>query len=121
MLNLVPITSPDSAELKEDRHNRHRFLLARLLRSTEEILHCAQLGDWESVESLEKQRQQELAACFTGEGEEPSPLVAEALATLLHMNNQIADLVRKAKNELVAEQKRMESQRNVAEQYKNTL
>ncbi len=121
MLKMVPAIAPDSADLQEDRHNRHRFQLARLLRSTEEILHCAQLGDWESVEALEKQRQLELAACFTGEGEEPSPLVAEALATLLHMNNQIADLVKTAKLELVAEQKRLESQRSVAGQYENSL
>jgi len=121
VLKMVPTAMPDSAEMREDQHNRRRFQLARLLRSTEEILHCAQVGDWESVETLEKERQIELASCFTGEGEEPSPLVAEALATLLHMNNQIADLVKTAKNELVEEQQRMESQRNIADQYQNTL
>jgi len=118
---MVPAIKPDAADMQEDRHNRRRFELARLLRSTEEILHCAQVGDWETVETLEKQRQRELAACFTGEGEEASPLVAEALATLLHMNNQIADLVKKAKSDLVEEQQRMESQRSVADKYENSL
>lgn len=121
MLKVIPVTTPEAADMQEDRQNRRRFELARLLRSTEEIMHCAQVGDWESVETLEKQRQLELAACFAGEGEESSPLVAEALATLLHMNNQIADLVRKAKNDLVEEQQRMESQRSVADQYQNNL
>ena len=121
MLKMVPAKLPDAADMQENRQNQHRFQLARLLRATEEILHCAQLGDWESVETLERQRQLELAACFTGEGEESSPLVAEALATLLHMNNQIADLVKRAKSELVSEQQKLEAQRSVADQYQNNL
>lgn len=121
MLKVVPASLPDAAELQENRQNQHRFRLARLLRSTEEILHCAQLGDWESVETLERKRQLELAACFAGEGEESSPLVAEALATMLHMNHQITDLVKQAKTALVEEQQRMEAQRNIADKYQNNL
>ena len=121
MLKMVPARLPDAADMQENRQNQHRFQLARLLRATEEILHCAQLGDWESVETLERQRQLELAACFAGEGEEASPLIAEALATLLHMNNQITDLVRRAKRQLVEEQQKLEAQRSIADEYKNSL
>lgn len=103
--------------MAEDEQNRQRFRLARLLRSTEEILYCAQLGDWESVETMEKQRQEELIACFSVGNTEPSPLIAEALATLLYMNNQIADLVKKAKADLVREQQQMESQKSIAGKY----
>lgn len=119
MLKLVRTNEPNSEQLQEDLNNRQRFQLARLLRSTEEILHCAQLGDWQSVETLEKQRQAELAACFTGGSEEDSPLVAEALAALLHMNNQLTFLVREAKAELVSEQQRMESHKSVADHYQD--
>ena len=119
MLDLVQSDNPNPEQLQEDLNNRQRFQLAHLLRSTEEILHCAQLGDWQSVEMLEKQRQSELAACFAGGSEEDSPLVAEALAALLHMNNQITGLVKKAKAELVSEQQRMQSQKSVADHYQD--
>jgi len=117
VLKMVQAGELNHEQLQEDLNKRQRFQLARLLRSTEEILHCAQLGDWQSVESLEKQRQAELAACFAGGSEEDSPLVAEALATLLHMNNQITTLVKKAKAELVDEHQRAQSQKSVADHY----
>lgn len=117
MLQLVNSRVADAAALAEDEQNKQRFRLARLLRSTEEILHCAQLGDWASVESMEKQRQAELVACFSGDNSEPSPLIAEALATLLLMNNQIAELVKKAKSDLVSQQQQMESQKTIAGEY----
>lgn len=117
---MVRASEPSPEQLQEDLNNRQRFQLARLLRSTEEILHSAQLGDWQSVETLEKQRQSELAACFAGDSEEDSPLVAEALATLLYMNNQITALVKKAKTELVDEQQRMQSRKSVANHYQDS-
>lgn len=119
MLTMVKTREPDAEEQREVAHNEQRFQLAHLLRSTEEILHCAQLGDWESVEILERQRQAELAACFAGDDADSSPLVAEALATLLHMNNQITELVKKAKADLVAEQQKMEAQKAVANHYQD--
>jgi hypothetical protein len=108
-------------DLLEQEQSHQRFRLASLLRSTEEVLHCAQIGDWESVETMEKQRQAELVACFSGDNAEASPLIAEALATLLYMNNQIADLVKQAKAELVLEQQRMESQKSAANQYQDLV
>lgn len=119
MLSLVKTNQPTSEGRREAETNKQRFRLATLLRSTEEILHFAQLGDWESVEKLEKQRQEELLACFAHSADKESPLIAEALATLLFMNNQITDLVKKAKADLVEQQKQMQSQKSVADHYKD--
>lgn len=119
MLSLVRSMTADADEQREDARSKQRFQLARLLRSTEEILHCAQIADWESVEILERQRQAELTACFAGDDEDSSPLIAEALATLLHMNNQITDLVKKAKADLVAEQQKIENQKSAANHYQD--
>ena len=119
LLELVANNPPDVKNLREDALNQKRFMLAQLLRRTEEILQHAQHSDWESVEVLEQARQTEIAACFANANEEDSPLMAEALATLIHMNDQISQLVRAAKDEVVQSQRAREAQNSVAHQYRD--
>jgi len=97
--------------------SRKRFRLARLLRSTEEILNYAQQGDWESVEKLEYLRQMELAICFSETDHDDSPEIIQALAALVHMNKEITLLVEEAKSKLVDQQQAKEIRQQAARNY----
>lgn len=121
MLQLIPKEAPDLAEQMEDQLSQKRFQLARLLRCTEEILICAQKGDWESVEELENSRKKEIAACFSEQRHEETPLIAEALATLIYLNEQITDLVIQAKSDLLNERQAFNSSRLATENYQENL
>lgn len=92
---------PDLAARHEIHQRRQRVQLARLLQITEKMLECAQEGDWLSVEELEALRKTELDACYDLQQQQPSLLIAEALATLLYLNDQVVELVRIARGQLV--------------------
>lgn len=109
MLKLVPKTQPQHQDKKDNQVSRQRFQLAQLLRITEEMLICAQEQDWESVEAMEKSRHVELEACFDNTNREDSPIVREALATLIVMNEQLETLVKAAKKGALAEQSKLQS------------
>lgn len=119
MLKLVSKGTPDVSEQIEDQLSQKRFQLAKLLRSTEEILVCAQKGDWESVEEMEHSRKIEIADCFSNQSHEETPLIAEALATLIYLNEQITELVKQAKSDLMKEQRSFKSGRLAAQNYQN--
>ena len=74
-------------------------LLARTLELTQEMLLRAQQGDWQKVADLEIARRRELELCFSiviteAKGE----LVAEALAVLLHLNEELLSLLMSARD-----------------------
>lgn len=105
MLQLVSKSERSDIDCQQERNRVRRFQLANLLRSTEEILIHAQNGNWEFVEELEKARKSDLLACFSENYIEESPRIAEALASLIYMNEEIMALVVQAKNEtMVASQ-----------------
>lgn len=64
--------------------------LARVLTVTREMVALAEAGDWDAVAGLEQSRRDDLARCFA---EAVSPqhaeLVAEALAAILHLNEEM--------------------------------
>lgn len=121
MLKLVSKGRPDVAEQEECQLSQKRFQLAKLLRCTEAILVCAQKGDWESVEEMENSRKKEIAACFSNPSHEETPLIAEALATLIFLNEQITKLVKQAKADLLAEQQSFKNGRVAAQNYQASL
>ena len=116
-MQLVPTESLDEQGLEQMQVSRKRFRLARLLRSTEEILSSAQQGDWESVEKQEYLRQMELAICFSETDHDDSPEIIEALAALVHMNKEITRLVEEAKKQLVDQQQAKEISQQAARNY----
>jgi hypothetical protein len=65
---------------------------------TRDMLDSAEGGDWERVAELERMRRDDLARCFS---EPPSPahgeLVAEALAVILHLNEELMARLRDAR------------------------
>ena len=117
MLELVPQSRPDQADLQQSRESQRRFRLAKLLQDTDEILRHAQQGEWEIVEKMERIRQVELALCFEESDHSDSPVIIEALAALLQMNRQITSLVIDAREKLMSEQQVREKQKAVAREY----
>lgn len=120
MLRLVSKGIPDNSTEREYRLSRKRFQLAKLLRCTEEMLKSAQKGDWESVEELENSRKTEITACFSDQNEHEIPLIAEALATLIHLNTQIKALVKQAKDEVLERQQTLRNSRSAVRSYQNS-
>ncbi|MEQ8514150.1 MAG: flagellar protein FliT [Chromatocurvus sp.] len=64
--------------------------LARVLTVTQEMLDLADAGEWDSVAEREADRREDIKHCF-GEAVEPrnAELVAEALAAVLHLNEEL--------------------------------
>ena len=102
---------------KEIHDRRRRFQLARLITLSEEMLGHAGSGDWEKVEELEILRRVELDECFTLQNEHPSMLIAQALAALVHINDQIVALVRQARDKLGSELSRDHTAHKAASAY----
>lgn len=74
-------------------------LLARALELTQEMLLRAQQGDWQKVADLEIARRRELELCFSiAITEAKGGLVAEALAVLLHLNEELLSLLMSARD-----------------------
>lgn len=75
-------------------------LMANILMRTHRMLEAARSGDWDVVTVSEKKRSQLLRDCFA----EPlhpanSELFSEALAAMLHMNEELVALLTQAKLE----------------------
>ncbi len=64
--------------------------LARVLNITRDMLALADAGDWDAVAGLEQARREDLTTCFAGT-QDPgqAELVAEALAAILHLNEEL--------------------------------
>ena len=73
-------------------------LIANVLTRTSRMLEAARLGDWVLVAAMENKRSQLLKQCFS---EPVSPdngeIVAEALAIMLHLNEELVALLNEAK------------------------
>ena len=73
-------------------------LMANILMRTHRMLEAARAGDWDVVTASEKKRSQLIRDCFA----EPvhaanSELFSEALAAMLHMNEELVALLNVAK------------------------
>ena len=73
-------------------------LLANVLTRTSRMLVAAQSGDWALVTAMENKRSQLIKQCFSEPvSEENSALFSEALAIMLHMNEELVALLEAAK------------------------
>ncbi|MFV0275749.1 MAG: flagellar protein FliT [Parahaliea sp.] len=75
-------------------------LLARALNTTRDMIELARNDDWESVVECERQRRADLDAFFDAPGrlQKHAELVAEALAVILHLNEELAGLLQVARS-----------------------
>jgi len=72
--------------------------LAKVLLMTENMLSLAREDSWDAVTDLEEQRREVLAACFASPiPPSQSEIVSEALAAMLHMNEEMIGLLEAAK------------------------
>ena len=94
---------PDNSGEEVLRERSRRFQLARVLKVTEQMLEQATAGNWDMVEDLEAQRSLELQECFSMQDDSPSELIAEALATLIYLNEQLVEIVRFARERAMAD------------------
>jgi dephospho-CoA kinase len=76
--------------------------LARVLTQTQRMLELARDNDWDAVAEEEAERRDDLKRCFA----EPVPpengeLVAEALAAVLHLNEELMACLASARDEVL--------------------
>lgn len=73
-------------------------LLANVLTRTSRMLDAARSGDWTLVTAMENKRSQLLKQCFSEPmSPENSEIFSEALAIMLHMNEELVALLNDAK------------------------
>lgn len=103
----------------EDMHNHGRASqLAAVLRLTQLMLDAAQEGDWVEVAEGESRRQSLLNDCFQVPVEPHlAEVSAEALATMLHLNEELVALLEAAKAELSAAIKGVDGQKKKLAHY----
>lgn len=83
---------------------QHCRRLAEVLAMTKQMLVHAEKNEWERVTELEIQRRDDLAACFANTvSVADSVLIAEAIAALLHLNEELMAKL-KAARDIVMEQ-----------------
>lgn len=116
-MKLVENPIPDRDALLEIHQRRRRLQLARLLQITEQMLIHAEAGEWDELNELEDERRAELTECFEMQQDEPSLLIAEALQTLLYLNDQIVALVQDARQKVAAAHNRDFHQKAMASMY----
>ena len=75
--------------------------LANILVMTEEMLESARNDRWDDVIAMEERRRQALSKCISDPiPEEHADLFTEALAAMLHMNEELIALLENAKAEV---------------------
>ena len=71
---------------------------------TRDMLRLAGEGNWDRVAELERERRDDLARCFEEPvSDENGELVAEALAVMLHLNEELMSLLGTARDEVLAQ------------------
>ena len=91
--------SGDSSGTFVDSDNRTQAnILASVVLLTEKMLSSAREDAWEAVTKYEQERRDALALCFSTQvPANQSALFSEALAAMLHMNEEIISLLEMAK------------------------
>ena len=84
---------------------KHCKRLVDVLEKTKLMVDHAQVGNWTEVARLEEERRDELNECFAYKiADDDSYLMSEALATVLHMNEELMNVVSRARRDLIKKQ-----------------
>lgn len=95
-------------ELTDSRDGRSERVtqtqqLAAVLEQTRDMVALARDGEWDRVAELERGRRDGLQQCFADPvSEEQGELVAEALAVILHLNEELMALLGDARDSVLA-------------------
>lgn len=96
----------------------HCRCLARALKLTEQMLAHADRDEWEQVAEVELERREDLTASFSravppGDAE----LVAEAMAALLHLNEELMSKLKIARTAALAQGRELAGKREAVNSY----
>lgn len=93
-------------------------LLASVIKTTQTMLDLARQQEWDAVAELERLRREDLTQCFAiPASDDQGELLAEALAVLLHLNEELMSKLELAKDKLSAEGKEEARQLHAAGEY----
>ncbi|MDG2442556.1 MAG: flagellar protein FliT [Luminiphilus sp.] len=93
-------------------------LLADTIRVTQEMLVSGQLNDWNAVADKELTRRGLLEQCFDSPvSEQNSDSVAEALAVILHLNEELLGLLLQARQASLVETNNHSKSRKAVDEY----
>ena len=82
-------------------HRGQCTLLANVLLMTQEMVALAESGVWDAVAGMEGDRRAQLQGCFAAPvPPEHSEIFAEALAAMLHLNEELMSLLEQAKTNI---------------------
>lgn len=92
--------------------------LAYVLGLTKEMLEHADAGEWGKVADIEQRRREDLVACFADARPSGEPeLVAQAMAALLHLNEQLMLMLKDARQEVMAQGQAFAHNRSATQSY----
>jgi hypothetical protein len=92
--------------------------LASVLEMTRKMVECADAGDWESVADIEKARRDDLKLCFSQAIPlAESDVVAEALAVLLHLNEELMARLKVARSTVMKQGREFSRKRSALTSY----
>ena len=94
--------------------------LAHVLTLTKQMLIHAENGEWQQVTELEVERRDDLAICFANISQaEDSVLVAEAVAALLHLNEELMAKLKMARNSVMEQGRDLARKRSAVVSYQS--
>ena len=92
--------------------------MASVLLATDEMLKSAQAGYWERVSDLEATRRKRLDRCFAQPiMPENSELFSEALAVMLHLNEELVAAVEQAREQVSVSRKQHAKKKDALQHY----
>lgn len=92
--------------------------LAGVLSMTRDMLDLAAAGDWDEVANLERARRDDLQQCFVQPvSAEHGELVSEALAVMLHLNEELMSLLSGARDAVLEQGVEQLRTRSAVDQY----
>jgi len=93
--------------------------LAQVLTLTKQMLSLAEEGEWEQVAEHELERREDLAMCFSDTNPAAdAELIAEAMAALLHLNEELMSRLKVARTEVMEQGREFTRQRSAANSYR---
>ena len=94
-------------------------LLADTLAITQEMLANAQQDNWNAVADLEMRRRESLQLCFqSAVVESESEAIAEALAVILHLNEELLTLLKFARDKSLEDARSSSKSHRAAVEYR---
>ncbi|MFT4823243.1 MAG: hypothetical protein ACI9DH_000724 [Halioglobus sp.] len=99
----------------------HCRRLAHVLSLTKTMLSLAEDGKWDEVAERELERREDLAACFsdTAAAASDAEVFAEAMAALLHLNEELMAKLKVARDIVMAEGRKHTRNRNALGSYRD--